>query len=459
MALGACLFLLGLCGGFWLYYLATNQKVKGPVDMTQIFQLTHEANDWSEYDIGGGASRFDISASAGLQGTYGVAVDQDSAISSTPAKNFTCSGTTVHQFGFLMDLNTVSLASSAEIDYIFKVSPGGSTYELEVDLIDDGAGNTKLKVWYYIDGGSSGTLTSSALGAGTIQVEIKIQRAANDSSGDGIVTLYLDSSQDAQDTGIDNYDDFGQWLIGTNTMSMDQTESGTVTGIWYVDQITFRDDGGTLFQNYSYIASANGLAKNALAVSADGNNVFIALEDNSTGNQIVFKATRPSSPTVSAIYDPGGGSAANVISTGDPDKMVFFGNFGTDVGVILHTISSDTESDISPTSIGTDEIQPLAIDPSDINHIVAVNVTDQDALETEDGSTWSTLNASLGQTVEAMGVMFFGSLFPFGAFIGGDDSVDENLEYTPNEFTNLREDTSAALQAVTKITGIDLTVS
>lgn len=132
------------------------------------------------------------------------------------------------------------------------MGPGGSTYELEVDLIDDGAGNTKLKVWYYIDGGAAGTLTSSALGSGTIQVEIVIQRATNDSSGDGIVTLYIDQAQDAQDTGIDNYDDFGQWLLGTNTMSYDQSESGTVTGIWYMDNVTFRDDDTPIFATNTF---------------------------------------------------------------------------------------------------------------------------------------------------------------------------------------------------------------
>lgn len=245
--------------------------------MTQIFQLTHEAGDWSEYNTGGGAGRFDISTNAGLSGTYGVEVDQDAGISSTPAKNFTCSGTSVHRFGFLMALNTVSFASSAEIDYIVKMGPGSSTYEIEIDLIDDGAGNTKLKVWYYIDGGTSGTLTSSALGGGTIQVEIAIQRASSDVAGDGVVTLYINASQDAQDTGIDNYDDFGQWLLGTNTMSYDQTESGTVTGIWYMDNVTFRDDDTAIF------SPAATTAFRLLGLAADSGRIYATgLEDSAS---------------------------------------------------------------------------------------------------------------------------------------------------------------------------------
>ena len=37
--------------------------------------------------------------------------------------------------------------------------------------------------------------------------------------------------------------------------------------------------------------------------------------------------------------------------------------------------------------------------------------------------------------------------------------ADENLEYTPNEFSALREDTSAALKAVGAITAIDVTLT
>lgn len=199
-----------------------------------------------------------------------------------------------------------------------------------------------------------------------------------------------------------------------------------------------------------------------LETSQDGAFVFVALQDNATGNQLIFKITRPTSttPTTVTAYEPGGGSAGNVAQTGNPDRMIFHGNFGTDIGVIDHAIAAATNTDVSPTSIGAKKIMPLQVDPSDLNHIVAINQDDQDALETDDlGANWSTLNAALGVTVEAMALMFFGAFFPFGGFIGGNDGVDENLSYTPNEFSGLRDDASAALKAVGEITGIDLTVS
>jgi hypothetical protein len=196
-----------------------------------------------------------------------------------------------------------------------------------------------------------------------------------------------------------------------------------------------------------------------LETSQDGAFVFVALEDDATGNQLVFKITRPTSttPTTVTAYEPGDGSTGNVAPTGDPDRMVFHGNFGTDVGVVDHAIVAATNTDISPASIGAELIQPLEIDPSDIQHIVAINRNDQDALETEDGgAAWSVLNAALGITVDAMSAIFLGAYFPFGGFIGGNDGVDENLSYSPNEFSGLRDDASAALKAVGGIVSVDI---
>ena len=196
-----------------------------------------------------------------------------------------------------------------------------------------------------------------------------------------------------------------------------------------------------------------------LEPSQNGVFLFAALEDDATGNQLIFKIDRPISttPTTVTAYEPGAGSAGNVAPTGDPNRMVFHGNFGTDIGVVDHAIVAATNTDISPTSIGAELIQPLEVDQSDVLHIVAINRNDQDALETEDGgANWTALNAALGVTVDAMGLIFLGAYFPFGGFIGGNDGVDENLSYSPNEFSNLRDDASAALKAVGGIVSVDI---
>lgn len=196
-----------------------------------------------------------------------------------------------------------------------------------------------------------------------------------------------------------------------------------------------------------------------LEASPNGVFIYVALEDDATGNQLIFKIDRPTSTTPNTVtaYEPADGSAGNVAPTGDPNRMIFHGNFGTDIGVIDHVIVAGTNTDISPTSIGAEFIQPLEVDPSDVEHIVAINRNDQDALETEDGGgVWSVLNAALGIAVDAMSTVFLGAYFPFGGFIGGNDGVDENLSYSPNEFSSLRDDASAALKAVSGIVSVDI---
>ncbi len=67
----------------------------------------------------------------------------------------------------------------------------------------------------------------------------------------------------------------------------------------------------------------------AIATSADGNHIFMALEDGS-GNQVIVKAARSDLSTWTEVYAPGAGSAANVAMVpSDPDAMLFYGNFGT----------------------------------------------------------------------------------------------------------------------------------
>lgn len=215
---------------------------------------------------------------------------------------------------------------------------------------------------------------------------------------------------------------------------------------------------GTGFDIKIPSVTSNSQKAFAMNVNQSGTHLFFAMEDIAS-NQVIYKIDRPTStsPVTVKVYEPGGGTDGNIAKTGNLDRMLFYGNFGTDIGVIDHAIAAVSNTDISPTSIGAKLIQPLRADPGDIQHIIAINRDDQDAIETEDGgSNWVTLNATLGQNVDAMDMAFHGPNFPDTAFFGGNDGVDENLEYTPNEFADLREDTSAALKAVGSIVSIDL---
>jgi len=294
-------------------------------------------------------------------------------------------------------------------------------------------------------------------------------QAATNVSSDGVYEIKVNGVQDFIDSAMDNYD----YFVSMQGSSFEfrlypiAAEAG-VTGDMYIDHIQWNDDGTTLYnppsagETFGLKVSQGGLYRHAMAVTPDGENLAFALELDPSGDQVISSQTRPTDAGVSTtqrLYTPGAGTAGNVAAPPDIDKVIVFGDFGTNLGVISIVISTITVTNISPASLGADVIQPAAVDPSDTDHIVIINQTDQDAIETTDGgTTWTTLNATLAQTVEALDVVFFGQYLPFSAFFGGDDATDENLEYTPNAFANFREDTSASLKAANAITGIAIVV-
>ena len=187
-----------------------------------------------------------------------------------------------------------------------------------------------------------------------------------------------------------------------------------------------------------------------LRTSNDGSFVFMALEDVASGNQIIFKITRPTSstPTTVKAYEPLGGSSGNVEPTGDNDIMVFHGNFGTDVATIRHAITAVTNTDISPPSTGAEVIQPAEVNPNYVGNILVWNEDDDDLLQTEDaGVSWDVIrtDAGLVTTLRGMDILFKGNFQDHNIYFVGDggsgvkvyESLDEGITLTSLENATL----------------------
>ena len=171
----------------------------------------------------------------------------------------------------------------------------------------------------------------------------------------------------------------------------------------------------------------------AIATSADGAYIFMALEDTS-GFPVIVKCSRDDLATFTAAYDPGAGTAGNVASVpGNPDLMLLFGNFGTDVTVILYTISTATPADISPPGLGAKVVNTLAVNPSNAEEIMITVDTDQDFLFTQDqGATRETLNAALGFDATALHVRWPGGYEENIGYVAGTPAASQLL-FSPNE--------------------------
>lgn len=197
----------------------------------------------------------------------------------------------------------------------------------------------------------------------------------------------------------------------------------------------------------------------AMCTNLDGNYVFVALEDVDTGFPVIVKASRLDLSTWSIIYNPGAGSAANIWPCrSNPDLMFFYGNFGSGIQVIRHTISTITNTNISPSGLTTKVVNTLEDNPSNASEIVITVNTDQDLKYTLDGgATWSNWDAALGFNATALKVMWSGAYSEHRYFVAGQVGVGNlDLLYSPNEGVSDSNRENASLAAKANITNVEV---
>ena len=194
----------------------------------------------------------------------------------------------------------------------------------------------------------------------------------------------------------------------------------------------------------------------AITTTADGTRIVLAL-DGLAANPAFVSCARTDLTTWTVDYDPGAGSAANVAMVpGNADELLFYGNFGTDVTVIKRTISTDTNTDISPASLGAKIVNTAAVNPSDGNEIVITVDTDQDITHTTDnGTTWSAWSAALGFDATALWVLWSGRYYLHRYFVAGDNTTTLDILYSPNEGYGSTDVSGATIGALTDIVSVE----
>lgn len=192
----------------------------------------------------------------------------------------------------------------------------------------------------------------------------------------------------------------------------------------------------------------------AIATSADGAYVYLALE-NTSGFPVFVRAARTDLFTWEAVYAPGVGSAANVASVpGNADRMLFFGYMGSGIQVVSHVISTGVETNISPAGLTTKIVNCLVPNPSDPDELAITVNTDFDLLLSANlGTSWATLYASL--TFNATGLAIKWDELAT-VFVAGYDGADVDLLYSPNAGDSVADVSGAALKAALNVCSLEL---
>lgn len=189
--------------------------------------------------------------------------------------------------------------------------------------------------------------------------------------------------------------------------------------------------------------------------TANGERVIVALEEATTGDQMIWQADAEELDAWGFDYDPQAGSAANVDMVPANEWGIFlFGNFDTDVVLLLYDVNEGTVTDLSPGTLGAKVVNALKVNPTGVGEAWATVDTDQDLIRTQDaGATWPALDAAMGFDPTALDVLWSGGFALDRGFIAGKPASVE-LQYTPSEGADKQDLANAGLAAVANICSI-----
>lgn len=212
--------------------------------MAELLHLTHDANDFSEYVVTPTGTRITTSASAGLNGTAAGVQFDTAGSSGTDARVNPSFGAleTIVRIGWYFDKNTLSITTGYS-EYL-EVSSGGFNPLLQVRINDVSGLNMRFRT--NDDLGSEYLINWGSISSGERKIEVIIEKAVTSGSSDGIITVFVDTIQVGQITGIDNYDLMND-LVTVTELNLRDTSLGTQSGIFYFDEIIIRDDSTPIF--------------------------------------------------------------------------------------------------------------------------------------------------------------------------------------------------------------------
>ena len=206
-----------------------------------LFTLTHEDNDWSEYD-NTPASDLSVSGAAAMDSTsYGVAVLYDDISVKYGQKDFTDS-TDYIRYRIYFNVNTLATTSSYSTFNMIECQSAANSIRGVLQLNTRNGSDAQIRAQVRDDLYSLQSTSFYDVTSGDHYIEVEVMRASSDVASDGTLKLWLDGALKETVTGVDLYDlsRSAKFLIG-----MVRNLGADITGTYYYDEI-IGDDTSTI---------------------------------------------------------------------------------------------------------------------------------------------------------------------------------------------------------------------
>lgn len=216
----------------------------------------------------------------------------------------------------------------------------------------------------------------------------------------------------------------GMSATGTHTIRVDTAA---------VDNLT-PEGGGPTGSKYA-VGGAGGFSNAAMDVDKNDDYLYVAVLDS--GNPKLVQQDTALSMVASEKYDPGAGSAINVVCGDEYSEWIWIcGDFGGTDKVAVSIDGGDNWI-IKDPGTWNGVAQPMLIGPDNDNIVLVATNGDDDMFETEDGGlSWHTLQDNLPFDLGAVDRL---DINPDEAIIGADTAGADRVRYTPNEFDTLHD--------------------
>lgn len=212
--------------------------------MSQLFRITHETGDLSEYDstvVDGGD--LSVTVGAALIGVYGLSVNIDDTTSIYGQVDIV--SFTADYFGArtYFDPNGIDRTGDGIVAEMMRVDRGSSPFQFARVELHITGGSHYVRAVFVEDDGTLHFTSTYTVSDAKHYFEIRLVKASSAVSNDASGTLYIDGVLKETISSLDIYDIFNPTGIRIGALS---PSSSVIAGAYYLDDLVVVDDAGLI---------------------------------------------------------------------------------------------------------------------------------------------------------------------------------------------------------------------